>query len=509
MKKVVTCIVVGLLGVNGADWIDGGTKLVSNEKVVVEANVKTAMYNNSLDAFAEADGVLNIKNTAVRLDGNSRNGSAVINITDNNHSFVGTKLISELPAFNGTRYSVQKFAIAFPRKLKWTVNDDDWIETPELNYGTAFELNGEGMFNFKNSVNGSNLGVGLNLYSRNYSEDNPTARIVSGFNREDRGAIGNGNYKKTYMNFIMGGESNGDLEEKSCLYIKGTGDIGIGTTKPEEKLHVNGNIRAIGTITSDGHITGTGISFKVNDNQADFKYWQRENGTRGEIEINSASQPIDLKVSGNATSGGNITATGHITGTGMSFKVNDNQADFKYWQRENGRGEIELNSTSQPIDLNVGGNITSEGHMISKGHFTCNGNFISINNIIANNGDILVDNGDIRAENGTVYCQKIKVDAQEGAADYVFESNYDLKPLSEVESYIKENKHLPNVPSAKEFEENGMDVVKMNFKLLEKIEELTLHMIDMEKEVIKLEKENKQLSTTLEDRLAALELKNK
>lgn len=79
------------------------------------------------------------------------------------------------------------------------------------------------------------------------------------------------------------------------------------------------------------------------------------------------------------------------------------------------------------------------------------------------------------------------------AADYVFEDNYNLKSLSEVESYVKENKHLPGMPSASEFAEKGMSVSEMSNKLLEKVEELTLHLIRLEKENLELKKEIQDL----------------
>ena len=69
-----------------------------------------------------------------------------------------------------------------------------------------------------------------------------------------------------------------------------------------------------------------------------------------------------------------------------------------------------------------------------------------------------------------------------GAADYVFDENYNLKSLSEVESYVNEHKHLPGMPSAAEMDANGVSVSKMSNLLLEKVEELTLHMINLEKE---------------------------
>lgn len=67
--------------------------------------------------------------------------------------------------------------------------------------------------------------------------------------------------------------------------------------------------------------------------------------------------------------------------------------------------------------------------------------------------------------------------------DYVFESDYKLAPLAEVEAFTQANKHLPDVPSAKEIEAGGMDLSKMNLVLLKKVEELTLHAIAQEKQI--------------------------
>jgi hypothetical protein len=66
--------------------------------------------------------------------------------------------------------------------------------------------------------------------------------------------------------------------------------------------------------------------------------------------------------------------------------------------------------------------------------------------------------------------------------DYVFEKNYNLRPLAEVENYINQNKHLPEVPAAKEMEANGVNLGEMNMLLLKKVEELTLYVIELKKE---------------------------
>jgi hypothetical protein len=85
---------------------------------------------------------------------------------------------------------------------------------------------------------------------------------------------------------------------------------------------------------------------------------------------------------------------------------------------------------------------------------------------------------------GTINSQKVKVTASPGSVpDYVFSANYELKTLKEVEDFIKANSHLPNIPSAREIETNGQDVGELQLKLLEKIEELTLYMIEKNKEV--------------------------
>jgi len=84
--------------------------------------------------------------------------------------------------------------------------------------------------------------------------------------------------------------------------------------------------------------------------------------------------------------------------------------------------------------------------------------------------------------NGKVHAEEVIVDLSIPQPDYVFEKDYNLKSLEELESYIKTNKHLPGVPSAEEVKENGMNSGQMQTKLLEKVEELTLYAIELKKE---------------------------
>lgn len=93
--------------------------------------------------------------------------------------------------------------------------------------------------------------------------------------------------------------------------------------------------------------------------------------------------------------------------------------------------------------------------------------------------------GDYKLYVGTgILTEKVKVALRntEDWADYVFKPDYHLMDLKEVETYIIKYGHLPGVPAAEEVKENGIDMARMDAKLLEKIEELTLYMIDLKKE---------------------------
>jgi len=82
---------------------------------------------------------------------------------------------------------------------------------------------------------------------------------------------------------------------------------------------------------------------------------------------------------------------------------------------------------------------------------------------------------------------KVAVKTTSEWADYVFSDKYKLMSLKEVEQFVKTNNHLPNVPSAQEVVEHGIDVARMDAKLLEKIEELTLYIIEQDKRIKELE----------------------
>lgn len=99
------------------------------------------------------------------------------------------------------------------------------------------------------------------------------------------------------------------------------------------------------------------------------------------------------------------------------------------------------------------------------------------------------------AVGGNLIAERIKVKLQSaGWPDYVFAPNYRLPTLKEVEAYVIQHNHLPEVPSAGELKKDGLDMEDMQAALLKKIEELTLYMIEADKKIAELEKKVSTLS---------------
>ena len=88
---------------------------------------------------------------------------------------------------------------------------------------------------------------------------------------------------------------------------------------------------------------------------------------------------------------------------------------------------------------------------------------------------------------------------QQSWVDFVFDKNYKLPKLSEIEAYYKANGHLPLIPTAQEVKDNGIDVGEMNKLLLQKIEELTIFMVEQDKRITDQNKKITELNTKIKN----------
>ena len=105
---------------------------------------------------------------------------------------------------------------------------------------------------------------------------------------------------------------------------------------------------------------------------------------------------------------------------------------------------------------------------------------------------------------GTARAHSILVNTQK-TADFVFEPDYDLPSLESIKTFVQENKHLPGIPSAKQMEQNGINVGDLQIDLLQKIEEMTLQMIQLNGTVVK---QSEQIKTQA-NQIKLLQKRNK
>lgn len=106
--------------------------------------------------------------------------------------------------------------------------------------------------------------------------------------------------------------------------------------------------------------------------------------------------------------------------------------------------------------------------------------------------------GHLLSVDGKIACTEVRVQPSSAWPDYVFSPSYDLMPLNELEKTIQNQKHLPGIPSAKEVEIEGIQLGEMQRKMIEKIEELTLYVIDLNKKVESLQTENEEQAVLID-----------
>ncbi|RKN82424.1 tail fiber protein [Ulvibacterium marinum] len=304
-----------------------------------------------------------------------------------------------------------------------------------------------------------------------------------------------------------------------------SGDVGIGTTTPSAKLHVVGQDAHFFSNSADntlelGRDTNQKILIRAADTHLFFDWIQDEDENNPHIMYfrnlaQGTSSSNDIRFQTSSTDRLTIKASGNIGvgTTAPSALLHVNNGNNSY-------GTILANADESSFSLYAKTLTTSPNFVESfrlglkyashedNGYISfyrgggTGGGFLGLSTSglerirIASNGDVGIGTStpdDKLTVKGRIHAEEVKVDLSVPGPDYVFKEGYDLKSLKEVQEHIREKGHLPNIPSAQEMEENGVELGIMNMKLLEKIEELTLYMIDMNKRMELLEKENLKL----------------
>jgi hypothetical protein len=264
--------------------------------------------------------------------------------------------------------------------------------------------------------------------------------------------IGNG-----FMGFFQEGVGN-------RMVINNNGSVGIGTSFPNAKLHI---------ISQGAGTAGLLIQGQNGDNW--LPYSDGKNYLRGttvladvgsNVGIGTPTPNAKLHINGNGGSNVDLLVNGRIT-TGDASSA----------------GGMYVNSAQSMF---VGQSSSTALGFYNNGAWRLT---------VDNNGSVGIGTTSPDAKlavAGQIHAQEVKVSLTVPGPDYVFEKDYKLTSLEEIKNYIDQNKHLPEVPSAKEMEKNGIQLGEMNMLLLKKIEELTLYTIELNKRMNSLEKENEQ-----------------
>ncbi len=371
--------------------------------------------------------------------------------------------------------------------------------TPEQ----KLHINGSAIFN-NESYDHSNIRFGHESNDRIIA-DNSSDKTYGGgyFFRVHNEAIGH-----KYVDVMM-------LSDK--------GNVGIGTKNPQAKLEVssgnsgdailrieadednnNESDNPLIQFRQDGGQLGVNMGFSEENFGGNIfgigtRYTNQEswntftiNTQNGNVGIGGANPNHKLHVSGT------INATGNLTLDGAYLNVI--VPSTGYWARGFFNTASDKTSRLGGVGLFGEGNSPKHYYMAHGTSPWDSGKGL----YVKTNGHVGIGTAHPDAKltvKGKIHTQEVKVDlAGAIAPDYVFLEDYNLKTIEEVAQHILEKGHLPNIPSAKEMEKEGINLKEMNLKLLEKIEELTLYTIQQQKRINELEglkKEIEEIKRTL------------
>lgn len=296
----------------------------------------------------------------------------------------------------------------------------------------------------------------------------------------------------------------------SKFVIRNSGNVGVGTSNPgmwfSGKVFEVNDARPILTLKSTGSLgtltfTNNAVNTSTHDGEFHINH-QYVSSNASDSKLRFASYPggdiLTIQSSGSVGVGTTEPDVNSRLEVVSSVKINHPSSRGSSFLRldrgSEGRDQAliqfgENNSYGWNVGLIYSGGSTTPNFYISQQDQLkdSGGNLVHIPELtIKTDGNIGIGSSNPTSKltvKGDIHAEEVRVDLSVPGPDYVFEEDYDLPSLESIQYYIKENKHLPEVPSAKEMEENGIDLGVMNMLLLKKVEELTLHLIEQNSEI--------------------------
>jgi len=369
------------------------------------------------------------------------------------------------------------------KRLSDTLAAINYVEHPTVANYIKLSVGSPGKGNELTINTNGEVGVGTNspngqLSLGNYTGDNVTINDLDGiiqFNYPN--PLAGGVVKRAFIQLsnvddLRMGTNSGNNTGKLIFRTNATdqvvidqeGEVGIGTTTPIAKLHIPTGQDADLSSANNGFVmlgTGAGTSLLLDNNEIMVRSNPTTAGT-----LNIQNDGGELAIGARTT----------INKHGQALVLNGINTSMALYQTSSACNSfLGQSGTELFIGVNAG-NL----HLDATGQ-------VAIGAVVpaASAYKLTVS--------GKVICEELKVKLVSSVwPDYVFANDYKLKSLSEVEQFILKNKHLPGIPSAVEVEKNGIEVGDMQKRMMEKIEELTLYILDQQKQIDELKAVSKK-----------------
>ncbi|MCV9928244.1 hypothetical protein OIU83_11295 [Flavobacterium sp. LS1R49] len=454
-----------------------GLLILSN---LLLANAQNTTFNEVAIGLSVPDWGVNIKTNFPGLTGSWNRGFFISNETGLQHLFsIGANgnsvngISSFTSGFIGTDWDNQ--FMSFLPNGNIGIGTNNPIEKLNINGGTG---------------DGASFDARMALTKISSTGNILTAKIV--LNDADT-SFGNLNFK------VKTTASKSELEEfyTNALTIKGINAyVGIGTNNPIEKFNINGGIgdgssfdarMALTKVSSTGNVQSAKIV--LSDVDTDF------GNLTFKVKTTASKSEIDRFYSDALTIKGSNAYIGVGTNTPIEkLNINGGTGDGTTFDARMALTRVSSTGNVQSAKIVLSDADTNFGNLTFKVKTTASRSEIesfytdalTIKGSNANVGIGTTNPDEKLTVNGKIHAKEVRIDLLDPMTkvpDYVFANDYKLKSLQEVEEFIKQNSHLPEIPSAKEIEKNGLMLAEMNMSLLKKIEELTLYSIAQEKKI--------------------------